>query len=114
MSHGHHTVEGVFCTACAKGRTCRPDEGAVEGDTLESARRGRSSHYGRGDVYDDPFFYSDYYVGYGMYGHGHWGHRHYSSARESRHHDANDFTEADAESLAHEGDEDFETDMGES
>ncbi len=114
MSHGHHTEEGIFCTLCAKGRISGPDEGAGGGYTPDSARRGRSGEYGRGDVHDDPYFYSDYYVGYGMYGHGQWGHSHHSSARGSRHHDANDFTEADAASLAREGDEDFETDMGES
>ena len=49
-----------------------------------------------------------YYPGYGRYGHGRWGHNHY------RDHDENDFTEADGESFANQGDADFESDMGES
>jgi hypothetical protein len=74
----------------------------------QTTSRGRS-HYD----YGDPYFYGGWYYGdWGVYGHGHWGHDHYREAHYR--HDEGDFTEADAASLAHQGDEDFESDMGES
>ncbi len=90
-----HEVEGtLLCTACAK---------------KDRKRRGRdesTGRYGRSRYYNDydPYFYGGYYYGYGYYGGYH----------SSRHSDPNDFTEADAESLSAEADEDFENDMSES
>jgi hypothetical protein len=63
-------------------------------------RRLKRDHH---DDYD-AYFYGGYYYGYGYYG------GHHSSI----HNDPNDFTEADAESLTNEADEDFENDMSES
>ena len=93
----------VLCKSCVKNGLRRKGRG-------EPGRRyGRSEEY---DYYDDPYFYGGYYYsGYGYYGRGYWG---YDSYHHATHHDSNDFTEADAESLAYEGDEDFENEMGES
>lgn len=101
--HSHHTEEGVVCTSCAKR------------EVKQQRRRGaeRTSRDRSYYDYDDPYFYGGwYYGGWGSYGHGHWGHDHYREAHYR--HDEGDFTEADAGSLAHQGDEDFESDMGES
>ncbi len=88
----------VLCTACIKK--------ADSGDRTDATTR-RRTHY-----YDDPYFYSGYhYVGYGHYGTGYWGSSTYHTLS---HDDANDFTEADAESLVDEGGESFESDMSES
>ena len=90
-----HKIEGtVLCTACAK---------------KDRQRRGRDEsgrRYSHSDYYDDhdPYFYGGYYYGYGYYG------SYHGSSRG----DPDDFTEADAESLASETDEGFESDMSES
>ncbi|MAD80759.1 MAG: hypothetical protein CMJ50_07950 [Planctomycetaceae bacterium] len=94
--HSHAFDGNVLCTSCAK---------------KDRKRRGRDEtgrQYGPSRHYDDhdPYFYGGYYYGatyYDSY------HHHGSSV-----HDPHDFTEADAESLASEGDEGFESDMSES
>ena len=101
------THSKVVAWANFSERTDPPRDGKGRGEP--GRRYGRSDEY---DYYDDPYFYGGYYYsGYGYYGRGYWGHDNYHHAM---HHDSNDFTEADAESLAFEGDEDFENDMGES
>jgi len=101
--HTTPTVEGAVCTSCAKN-----DVGHVEEETDNSypgGRRQRHSH----DHYD-PYFYGGYYYSdYGRYHGRRWGHQHHNSL-----HDDNDFTEADSESLSHQDNEDFESDLGES
>ena len=87
--HTRDTSDGAVCTSCGKKK-----------------RRSRSADY-----YDDPYYYGHhYYHGYGYYRSG-WGSSHYAEAHG---YDPQDFTEADAESLGHSGDEGFESDMMES
>jgi hypothetical protein len=66
--------------------------------------------------YTDPYYYErSQYPGYGNYSRGYWGSSYYSH-RDYYHYDLNtnsvDFTEADANSVAMEGDSDYEIDMG--
>ncbi len=92
-----------FCTTCVKKK--------------QTKKSGHQSGHRRNDVYDDyhdPYFYGGYYYGHGYYGHGYYGHHHGYHSHSSSHHDPNDFTEADAESLVDEADDDFENDMSES
>jgi hypothetical protein len=95
--HAHEAQGQTFCTSCARQYLRTPDQ--------------RSGFHR-----DDPYFYAgSYYHGYGRYGHGSWGSSHVHHAdTSSPQHDPHDFTEADAESLRREDDEDFEQDMGES
>ena len=106
-----HTVpsaEGSICVTCAKSAPGQ-DEQYDDQDAGNYHRGGRRS-YGRGYHYHDPYFYGGhYYSDYGRYGGRRWGHRHHNSS-----HDDNDFTEADAQSFAHQDNEDFESDLGES
>ncbi len=100
--HTHPTEQGVLCTTCAK-----------QAIKQERQQQGKTQTTSRGDYdYHDPYFYAGYYyIGYGDYHRrGRWGHDHYHSV----HHDSHDFTEADGAAFAQQGDEDFETDMGES
>lgn len=69
-------------------------------------RTGVSSFAGRPGGYDDPYWYSGHYHGYGSYGPGRWGHS--AIASSSYDSDPSDFTEADGESLRREGDDSFE------
>lgn len=85
-----------FCASCVKREIQRSQRQGV--------------HHGHD--YHDPYFYgSHHYPGYGYYRPGYWG---YSTYHHHTRHDPHDFTEADAESLAQETDEDFETEMDES
>lgn len=99
--HTHHLDNEACCTLCAK-----QDDKQRRGKS-----RSRTGHYE--DDFGEPYFYSDhYYDGYGRYRPGYWGYSYYAMS----HHDTGmeDFTAADAESLATEGAEDFESDMSES
>ena len=98
-------IEGVdVCISCA--RALLDKKAAGEGQRGRG-RRSRRDAYER--YADDPYFYGYYhYEGYGSYRRGEWGHSYY---RSSRHHDADDFTEADGESFSSEGDETWEHDM---
>ena len=94
--HSHETEGTTVCTACAKkGRRRAGGQGR---------RYGRTSHYHDGD----PYFYGGYYYGFGYYDDFH------GSSYDYIEHDPSDFTEADAESLAADVDEGFESDMSES
>jgi hypothetical protein len=86
--HSHSDGGIVICTTCVR-KSRQQDE--------TTGRRGRQSHH------DDhhPYFYGGYYAGYGYYG---------GSPFADRA-DPIDFTEADSENLAGEGDEGFENDM---
>lgn len=127
QDHAHPITEGTACTTCLKNESS-PDPAAEEvaGSTppgtpvTTTGNTNRSRPY-----YDDPYFYgSNYYPGYG-YGYGYGsGYGYYGRTRSRRKteedttasdaHDPNDFTEGDAESLRNEGDEAFESEMGES
>ena len=96
--HSHQLDGSCYCTTCVKKRQSKSSKN----------RSGHGHDHRRDNVYNDyhdPYFYGGYYYGYGYYGHGYYGHSH---------HDPNDFTEADAESLVGEADGDFENDMSES
>ena len=91
--HTHAFGEDALCTGCAK----------------TEVREGKRKGHRYGQYEDDPYFYGEsYYPGYGRYGAGRWGYAYYSGS----HHDPDDFTEADGESLRVEGDEAWEQDMG--
>lgn len=139
QDHAHSIADGLACTTCLKqeAQTQPPMQpqgapGAVPGTTpgippvVNSPTGYRSRPY-----YDDPYFYgSHWYPGYGFgfgYGLGYYGGRHSSRSSTSdtassasdpasaaAGHDPNDFTEGDAENLKNEGDEAFESEMGES
>ena len=99
---GQHTHEfesrGKLCTTCAKKRDQRGR------GTKNSPSPGRSQREsGHGD-FSEPYFYGGYYFGMSYYDS-------YDGGGRS---DPNDFTEADAASLAAESDEGFENDMSES
>ena len=74
----------------------------------KSQSKGKKSSMGAGSTnlsyreYDNPYYYSGYYHGYGSYGVGSWGYQH---------RDPNDFTEADGMALGEESAEAFEQDM---
>jgi hypothetical protein len=77
-----------------------------------SSRDRRSRSY---ESYGDPYFYGDhYYHGFGRYRPGYWGHGYYASSMGGGVAGNDDFTAGDAESLMHQDDADFETDMSES
>ncbi len=107
------------CEACNKP-ICPDHERPLDGMILcvacnraETRRRGLKVRPQRG-YDDDPYFYGGtYYPGYGYYGPRHHTqfHAHDASGGQA---DPNDLNAGDAESLKHEDDEDFETDMGES
>ncbi|MEK6236139.1 MAG: hypothetical protein N2C14_15645, partial [Planctomycetales bacterium] len=97
QNHGSDVNGVTLCTTCAKRGL------AAEGGTSGG---GHSSRRYRDSYHDDPYYYGPtYYSGYG---------RHSHRRGNSGTHDPDDFTEADAESMRHEGDEEFEHDMGES
>lgn len=85
--HSHADGEICLCTSCMKKRKSRGNTGGG---------RNRSTH----NDYNDPYFYSGYYFGYGNHG----GFLH-------RDHDPFDFTEADSQGLAGDTDSGFENDM---
>ena len=101
-SGGGNPAENVtVCSACA-----RPAQ------TQTQARSGRGTYW-----YDDDYYYRSrmYYPDYGNHAwasQSHHGHSGTGSPAPDPVHDPNDLTPADAESLATEGDEDYETDMG--
>lgn len=77
-------------------------------------RKARRDEGERDDYDDNPYFYSAYYYSdYGYYGPGSWGHSVYphDHGASGDSFDSHDFSEADGASL-HEGDDDFEHDMG--
>jgi hypothetical protein len=100
--HVHQAGADALCTSCVKKRQSR--RGNQSG-------RSHRSHYDDHYYDDDPYFYGGYY-----YGHSYYGHNYHSTGHNhpTAHNDPNDFTEADAESLAAEHDDDFENDMSES
>ena len=102
--HSHELVdrEGeVLCTSCVKRERKQQYRGAP---TKKSRRRDREDDYGYDDYDDGAYFYGGYY----------YGQVYYDTYHGSSRNDPNDFTEADAESLAGEMDAGFEADMSES
>ena len=105
-----HTKAGErgmpFCVGCLKQELAQGGKSQRPSDMGRRAKGKRR----RGRSYDqDPYFYGDsHYEGYGSYRRGHWGHGYYQRSR----HDPNDFSEADGEAFATEGDEGWENDMG--
>ena len=96
--HLKEIAGALVCVACAKALL---DEKRKAGGRAEREQVERYQ--------DDPYFYgSSRYEGYGSYRRGQWGYGYYSQTR----HDPHDFTEADGESFASEGDEGWEQDMG--
>jgi hypothetical protein len=83
----------MLCTSCVK-KAQRTSPGGPS----------QQRHHQNEGYDDDPYFYGGFY--YGAY--------YYDTYHGSSHGDPHDFTEADAESLAMEGDEGFESDMSES
>jgi hypothetical protein len=128
---GHSTFhDGVTCcVSCRKQRMSarRPDSDQMSAGTSNSAARpvptdsrdagGTSTSPGnapwsRSRPFDsyDPYFYGYWhYPGYYSYQN-----RSHTDAGDGSSHDADDFTEADSESLIHPGDEMYEQDMSES
>jgi len=113
-AHAHPGAEGVACTSCMKQRP--KDES--EADKSNRPARDDDSDDDNDSWDDSPYSYGErWYPGYGSSGRRTSG----SSARARDNvaggagdFDPNDFTEGDAESLRTEGDEAFETEMGES
>ncbi len=100
--HSHELVNrpGVMlCTSCVK----KEQKQHQRGGTGKSRHR-RDRHDDYYDYGEEPYFYGGYY----------YGREYYDSEYGGGRHDPNDFTEADAESLAGEIDEGFEADMSES
>lgn len=85
--HAHTDGESHLCTSCVKKRKSR-------GNTSKGRRHSTD------DDYNDPYFYSGYYFGYGQQGSFH-----------QRDHDPFDFTEADGQALLGDNDGGFESDM---
>ena len=134
QDHGHSIPDGLACTTCLKSEAQTQQQqppvvpGAVPG-AAPGAPIGATTPtgYRSRPYYDDPYFYgSHWYPGYGYgygygFGHGYYhggGHSSPSHASDpasaAAKHDPNDFTEGDAASLRKEGDEAFESEMGES
>jgi hypothetical protein len=87
QEHSHADGSSYLCTSCVKKQKSRGN------------RTGRSQH-SRHDDYNDPYFYSGYYFGYGNH-----------SGFHQRNHDPFDFTEADGQGLASDTGDAFESDM---
>ncbi|AEI64003.1 hypothetical protein [Corallococcus macrosporus] len=103
FSHGCGSPAAMTCMRCAMP-LCEQHMTPVGAEMLcaRCAREHEDSTGDRGAVdEDDPSYY---YEDYGYYGAATSGH--------GRAHDANDFTEADGESLRREDDASFEEDMG--
>lgn len=99
FSHPCSRPASTECSRCGK-RICDEHTSTLE-DGLVCASCYRASDESDSEDSDDPSYYYD---DYGYYGSGGWGS---GGAR-----DANDFTEADGESLRHEDDASFEEDLG--
>lgn len=130
--HSHLADDGVFCTTCLRARMLASD--SSDPNAPNNPNRYSSRYYD-----DDPFFYRDHYYRGSDYYHTQVTSHHHrhgdvsdapnpaaqnptsdepafsgggSFASDDPAHDPADFTEGDAESMRHEGDENFETDMG--
>lgn len=118
--HGHVGPDGTVCTTCLKREPAAQPQ-AEPGPAAQTVQGSTSRPYTRA-YYDDPYFYAPYwYTGY-SYGHGRHSARSTSQPTRTSETpgatdsgtDPNDFTEGDSESLRNEGDEAFESEMGES
>lgn len=119
FSHACPKAAEADCQKCGKP-VCRDHMRESRGRAL-CINCTRKEQDDRDDYYDDHYFYGGYhYDGYYDYSSGHWGATTYYMMT---HHDRDDFTEADAASLASESSEvdaddfddgDFENDMSES
>lgn len=104
FSHGCGNPAAMTCMQCAMP-LCEQHVSPLSAEMLCSAcarQHGGSTGDRRGVTEDHPSYYYD---NYGYY-------RGTALAGSGRAHDANDFTEADGESLRHEDDASFEEDMG--
>ncbi|GEL70331.1 hypothetical protein [Myxococcus virescens] len=104
FSHGCGSPAAMTCMQCAMP-LCEQHVTSVGAEMLcaTCARQHEDYTGDRNGVDEDHPSY--YYDDYGYYGAS-------ASSGSGRAHDANDFTEADGESLRHEDDASFEEDMG--